>query len=78
MNDAMSGINVRTHRSEPRKGDTMLNYAIVFLFLGVIVWSAYWAGVPRVPIQLSWVLSSIGVLLLVISVVTGKTAGKGS
>jgi uncharacterized membrane protein YtjA (UPF0391 family) len=56
----------------------MLNYAIVFLFLGVIVWSAYWAGVPKIPIQLSWMLSSIGVLLLVISVVTGKTAGKGS
>lgn len=60
------------------KGDSMLNYAMIFLVLGVIAWGAYWAGVPKLPIQISWMLSSIGILLLMISLITGRTADKVS
>lgn len=55
------------------KGDSMLNYALIFLVFGALVWSGYWAGVPRLPIEVSWILSSIGILLLMISFVTGRT-----
>lgn len=51
----------------------MFNYAMIFLLLGAIAWSAYWAGLPRLPIEVSWILSSIGILLLMISFVTGRT-----
>jgi uncharacterized membrane protein YtjA (UPF0391 family) len=50
----------------------MLNYAMIFLVFGAIAWSGYWAGVPRLPIEVSWILSSIGILLLIISYVTGR------
>jgi hypothetical protein len=58
------------------KGDIMLNYAMIFLLLGAIVWGGYWAGVPRLPIEISWILSSIGILLLMIAFVTGRTTDK--
>jgi hypothetical protein len=54
----------------------MLNLAMGFLVLGVITWGAYWAGVPGFPIQISWMLSSVGILLLMISLITGRTADK--
>ncbi len=50
----------------------MLNYAMAFLVCGVIVWGLYWAGVPGVPLQVSWVLSAAGIILLMIYVVTGQ------
>lgn len=59
-----------------RKGGGMLNLAMAFLVLGVITWGAYWAGVPGFMIQSSWMLSSIGILLLMISLITGRTADK--
>jgi hypothetical protein len=55
----------------------MLNYALIFLVLGAIAWSAYWAGVPRLPLEISWTLSSIGILLLIISLVTRSASSKG-
>ena len=55
---------------------SLLNLAMAFLVLGVIMWSAYWAGVPGFAIQISWILSSIGILLLMISLITGRTADK--
>ena len=54
----------------------MLNFAIGFLVLGAMAWGAYWTGVPGFPIQISWILSSIGILLLMISLVTRRTADK--
>jgi hypothetical protein len=54
----------------------MLNLAMGFLVLGVITWGAYWAGVPKFPIQISWIFSSVGILLLMISLITGRTANK--
>lgn len=54
----------------------MLNSAMGFLVVGVVIWSAYWAGVPGIPLQLSWVLSSIGILLLIIALLMGRTANK--
>ena len=57
------------------RGNYMLNYAMGFLVLGAVVWGAYWVGVP-VPIQASWILSSIGILLMLIFLVTGRTTDK--
>jgi uncharacterized membrane protein YtjA (UPF0391 family) len=54
----------------------LLNLAMAFLVLGVIAWGAYWTGVPRFAIQISWMLSSIGILLLMISLITGRTADR--
>jgi|SoiMethySBSTD1v2_1073268.scaffolds.fasta_scaffold3781060_1 uncharacterized membrane protein YtjA (UPF0391 family) len=54
----------------------MLNLAMGFLVLGVITWGAYWAGVSGSPIQISWMLSSVGMLLLMISLITGRSADK--
>jgi uncharacterized membrane protein YtjA (UPF0391 family) len=54
----------------------MLNLAMGFLVLGMITWGVYWAGVPGFPIQISWMLSSVVILLLMISLITGRTADK--
>ena len=56
----------------------MLNYAMVFLVCGVIVWGLYWAGVPGIPLQVSWSLSAAGIILLMIYVVTGQKARSSS
>ena len=60
------------------KGATMLNYAMVFLVCGIIVWALYWAGVPGIPLQVSWILSAAGIILLMIYVVTGQKARSSS
>lgn len=54
----------------------MLNLAMAFLVLGVITWGAYWVGVPGFAIRISWMLSSIGILLLMISLITGRASDK--
>jgi hypothetical protein len=54
----------------------LLNLAMAFLVLGVIAWGAYWAGVPGFAIRISWMLSSVGILLLMISLITGRTADR--
>jgi uncharacterized membrane protein YtjA (UPF0391 family) len=56
----------------------MLNYAMAFLVCGVIVWGLYWAGVPGIPLQVSWILSAAGIILLMIYVVTGQKARSSS
>ena len=52
----------------------MLNVAMAFLLLGVIAWGLFWVGVPGVQVKISWILSSIGLLLVMISLVTGRPA----
>ena len=56
----------------------VLNYAMVFLVLGVVAWGLFWAGVPGIPIQISWILSSTGIVLLMMYLVTGRTASRSS
>lgn len=76
MTGAQAFLDCMTIQRASMKGDSMLNYAMIFLVLGAIAWSAYWIGVPQLPIEISWILSSIGILLVMISLVTGRTADK--
>ena len=52
----------------------MLYYALVFLVLGVIAGALNLTGVSAVAVQISWVLFVIGIVLVAIHVVTGRTA----
>jgi uncharacterized membrane protein YtjA (UPF0391 family) len=52
----------------------MLHYALVFLVVGVIAGTLNLAGVSTVAVQISWILFLIGIVLVAIHVVTGRTA----
>jgi uncharacterized membrane protein YtjA (UPF0391 family) len=54
----------------------MLNYALVFLVVGLIAGVLNFAGVSAVAVQISWVLFLIGVVLLAIHVVTGRRTAR--
>lgn len=51
----------------------MLHYALIFLVVGVIAGALNLAGVSAVAVQISWVLFLVGVVLLVIHLVTGRS-----
>jgi uncharacterized membrane protein YtjA (UPF0391 family) len=51
----------------------MLYYALVFLVVGLIAGALNLAGVSAVAVQISWILFLIGVVLVVIHLVTGRT-----
>ena len=51
----------------------MLNYALMFLVVGLIAGSLNLAGVSTVAVQISWVLFVVGIVLLVIHWITGRT-----
>lgn len=51
----------------------MLYYALVFVVVGLIAGALNLAGVAAVAIQIAWVLFLIGIVLLVIHLVTGRT-----
>ena len=55
----------------------MLYYALVFLIVGVIAGALHLAGVSAVAVQISWVLFVIGIVLVAIHLVTGRTARVG-
>jgi uncharacterized membrane protein YtjA (UPF0391 family) len=52
----------------------MLYYALMFLVVGVIAAALHLAGVSAVAVQISWILFLIGIVLVAIYVVTGRTA----
>jgi uncharacterized membrane protein YtjA (UPF0391 family) len=52
----------------------MLYYALVFLVVGLIAGALNLVGVSAVAVQISWILFLIGIILVVIHVVTGRTA----
>ena len=52
----------------------MLYYALIFLVVGVIAGALNLAGVSAVAVQISWILFLVGVVLLVIHLVTGRSA----
>jgi uncharacterized membrane protein YtjA (UPF0391 family) len=52
----------------------MLYYALVFLVVGLIAGALNLVGVSAVAVQISWILFLIGIVLVVIHVVTGRTA----
>jgi uncharacterized membrane protein YtjA (UPF0391 family) len=51
----------------------MLYYALVFLVVGLIAGALNLAGVSAVAVQISWILFVIGVVLVVIHLVTGRS-----
>lgn len=51
----------------------MLYYALIFMMVGVIAGALNLAGVSAVAVQISWVLFLVGIVLLVIHLVTGRS-----
>jgi uncharacterized membrane protein YtjA (UPF0391 family) len=51
----------------------MLYYGMMFLFVGLIAGALNLAGVAAVATQISWILLLIGIVLLVIHLVAGRT-----
>jgi uncharacterized membrane protein YtjA (UPF0391 family) len=52
----------------------MLYYALAFLVVGLIAGALHLAGVSAVAVQISWVLFLIGIVLVAIHLVTGRSA----
>jgi len=50
----------------------MVDYAAMFLFLGLIAGGLYWAGIATVATQSSWTLFAGGMVLLMIHVAAGR------
>jgi uncharacterized membrane protein YtjA (UPF0391 family) len=51
----------------------MLYYALVFLVVGLIAGALSLAGVSAVAVQISWILFVIGVVLVAIHLITGRS-----
>jgi uncharacterized membrane protein YtjA (UPF0391 family) len=51
----------------------MLYYALVFLIIGLIAGALGVYGVAAIASQIAWVLFLIGVVLLVVHLVSGRT-----
>jgi len=51
----------------------MLYYALIFLVVGVIAGALNLAGVSTMAIQISWVLFLVGIVLVAIHVITGRS-----
>ncbi|BFU89909.1 MAG: hypothetical protein NTAFB01_10960 [Nitrospira sp.] len=51
----------------------MLNYALMFLVVGLMAGALNLAGISTVAVQISWVLFLVGIVLLVIHWITGRT-----
>ena len=51
----------------------MLYFALVFLVVGLIAGALNVAGVAAIAVQISWILFVIGVVLVVIHLITGRS-----
>ena len=51
----------------------MFYYALVFLVVGLIASMLNLVGVSTVAVQISWILFLVGIVLLVIHLITGRT-----
>ena len=52
----------------------MLYYALLFLFVALVTGAMQFAWVAAVATQISWILFLIGIVLLVIHLIRGRTA----
>jgi uncharacterized membrane protein YtjA (UPF0391 family) len=52
----------------------MLYFALLFLIVGLIAGALNIAGVAAIAVQISWILFVIGVVLVVIHLVTGRSS----
>ena len=57
------------HREEV----AMLYFALMFLVVGLIAGALNLAGVSAVAVQISWILFVIGVVLVAIHAITGRS-----
>jgi uncharacterized membrane protein YtjA (UPF0391 family) len=55
------------------KEATMLYYALMFLVVGLIAGALGLFGIAAVAGQIAWVLFLVGVILIVVHMVTGRT-----
>ena len=53
----------------------MLYYALVFLMVGLITGALNFTGVSSVAVQISWILSLVGIVLVAVYVFKGRTTG---
>jgi uncharacterized membrane protein YtjA (UPF0391 family) len=51
----------------------MLYYALMFLVIGLIAGALNLTGVSTLAVQISWILVLIGIVLLVIHLISGRT-----
>lgn len=51
----------------------MLKYALMFLVVGLMAGALNLAGISTVEVQISWMLFVVGLVLLVIHWITGRT-----
>jgi uncharacterized membrane protein YtjA (UPF0391 family) len=51
----------------------MLYYALMFLVVGLMAGALNLAGISTVAVQISWILFLVGIVLLVIHWITGRT-----
>ena len=65
---------VRLTSAFHRKESAMLYYALVFLVVGGIAGALNLAGVSAVAVQISWVLFLVGIMLVAIHLITGRSA----
>ena len=65
--------NLPIHAGNSRKELAMLHYALVFLVAGLIAGVLNAAGVASIAIQISWMLFLVGLVLLVLHLVMGRT-----
>jgi uncharacterized membrane protein YtjA (UPF0391 family) len=71
---AMLQRTIRLTLAVHRKESAMLYYALVFLVVGVIAGALNLAGVSAVAVQISWVLFLVGIVLVAIHLITGRSA----
>jgi len=51
----------------------MIDYALVFLIVGLVMGALHLVGVAGIASQITWILFLIGIVLLVIQLVRGRT-----
>jgi uncharacterized membrane protein YtjA (UPF0391 family) len=51
----------------------MLYFALLFLVIGLIAGALNVAGVAAIAVQISWILFVIGIVLIVIHLITGRS-----
>jgi len=66
-----SGMSLST---KVRRGKAMLYYALMFLIVGLVAGALGLFGVAEVASRIAWVLFLIGVVILVVHLVSGRSS----
>jgi uncharacterized membrane protein YtjA (UPF0391 family) len=61
-----------------RRRNTMLNWALIFLVIGLIAGLLGATGVAAAAANIAWVLLLIGIVLLVVHLFTGRKGGSST